>query len=1157
MKNTQFNVVRSLFLTLFLGALLPLQAQCIPGLGGASGFAIYTAGGAVANTAISNVNGDIGTNLGAITGFTTAVVTGSFHNGTTLTQTAAQDLSTAYAAFQNITPTITNHNMVFGNGETITAGVYSIASAVAISGTLTLDGQNNPNAKFIFQVGGALNSSAGATLLLTNGATPNNIYWIVLNACGLGANTTFYGTVISGAAIAAGVDCRIQGKLLSVAGAIAINNTNLANNGSSMFYADADYDSYGNPAISSCTFIPGYVNNDKDCNDYDASINPTAAEIWGNYIDENCDGIIFRPQEQCLPSVGMASSFTLFTGSGAITHSATVSNIIGNIGTNLGTIAGFELSTVTGAFINANSTTQRAKEDLMSAYTSFQNLTPTVTDHAAAFGSETLTAGIYSIGGAGSIGGILTLDGQNNPNGKFVFKFGGAFTTGAASSIVLINGALPNNIYWIANGAAALAANVTFKGTIINNAALSVGAGCALNGKLLTTTGAITVLGSTLENCGGGYTFYLDNDGDGYGGYSNSVLSYGCSLAGYTLVGNDCNDANSYIHPNAIEIPNNGIDDNCNGIIDTDAIISEKTWLGTTSTSWNTASNWTTNAVPLPTDFIIISSGTPVLDINFTLGAAGSLTISGSGTLTINPTSILTIAGTANFGGKAVTIKSDATGNGTIGQVTGTLTAATNVTVERYIPAKRSWRALTAPLKGSNASIFSQWQNNGAVATGLGIELWNPNGNTSPSSSNTGLAIGPNSSILQYVSGAWATVTNTNSTNLFSTTGNNAFMVFPTGGYGSGIIGSTSTAVNTTLKATGQLITGDVTYANLPSASQTLIGNPYASPLDLTKLLLDNPGFGGAIWIWDANVAGSNAVGTYNLFSSGTYANIVSNPLINATTLIQSGQAFFVKSTSGGSFTIKEAHKGPAFSNAIFRLAAPELLRVGLYKQNNTEWSGRDGAMTIILPDADANQVPNKMANGTENVVFTKNSGLYASYEHLPLVASDVLNVKVWNTTAGANYKLKINTEQFTTTNLDATLEDLFTNARTPLTLDGSAVEYPFSVTTDVLSTGNRFRIVFQTSALGINNPTVNSFSIIPNPVTGDSFQVNLGMLATGNYSYTICNTIGQEVERGSINTAIQNTNYEVKMNNSATGIYIMKIKGSDNSVFTAKIIKK
>jgi hypothetical protein len=91
-----------------------------------------------------------------------------------------------------------------------------------------------------------------------------------------------------------------------------------------------------------------------------------------------------------------------------------------------------------------------------------------------------------------------------------------------------------------------------------------------------------------------------------------------------------------------------------------------------------------------------------------------------------------------------------------------------------------------------------------------------------------------------------------------------------------------------------------------------------------------------------------------------------------------------------------------------------------------------------------------------------------------------------------------------------------------------------------------------------MNNPKANGFSIVPNPVTGDTFQVNLGTLTTGTYSYSICNAIGQEVEKGNIQNATQNTSYEVKMNNSATGIYIMKIKGSDNSVFTtAKIIKK
>ncbi len=542
-----------------------------------------------------------------------------------------------------------------------------------------------------------------------------------------------------------------------------------------------------------------------------------------------------------------------------------------------------------------------------------------------------------------------------------------------------------------------------------------------------------------------------------------------------------------------------------------------------------------------------------------------NVTFSGAGPFIVQPNTVFSFSETADFGGKAVVIKSDANGTGAIGQVTGTLTGANNVTVERYIPAKRAWRALTAPVVGStNNSVFYNWQNNGTsgIGTATGVEIWsNGSGLSGVTSGGTG------SSLLTYNSSTnnWTGVTNTNTTSLFSGAINNPFMVFVTGPYASTSI--TSGSSDTTLKATGSLISGTQTYAS-NSGEYTFIGNPYASPLDLSLLLNDseNSGFNGYLWIWDAKAAGNNSLGGYNLFdtaansSNGGYTNTTNTTgsAIDNTTKIQSGQAFFVKSASTANFKIKEAHKSNLNSNAVFRTGiTSETLRVGLFKQENNQWIGRDGAMEVIFSEAEINQMPNKMANITENIAFTKNGLLFASEHHLPLIASDVLNVKVWNTTAGANYKLKINTEQFTSTNLNATLEDLFTNSRTPLNLEGAAIEYPFTVTTDALSTGDRFRIVFQNVVLGTNNPTKKGFQIVPNPVTGDSFQVNLGTLATGTYSYSICNAIGQEVEKGTLNNATQNTNYEVKMSTAATGIYVMKIKGSDNSVFTAKIIKK
>lgn len=571
---------------------------------------------------------------------------------------------------------------------------------------------------------------------------------------------------------------------------------------------------------------------------------------------------------------------------------------------------------------------------------------------------------------------------------------------------------------------------------------------------------------------------------------------------------------------------------------------SNLTTTGTTGTLYfDQTSPGTTNVIKNLT----LSSGTATLGNTLNITAGSS-----SGTVTVGLGATLTTDSN-------LTLKSDANGTASVGNSAGAISG--NVTVERFIPGKRAWRALTSPVIGStNNSVYANWQNGGIVSSGVGVELWSSTG-------GNGMGIGPSNSILQYNNTsnpvAWDAVTNTNTTNLFDSNINNAFMVFVTGPYASTSTNiNNSNAVDTTLKATGQLILGTKNYLNVPSDVPTLIGNPYASPISPLSLLNGNTSFVSNLWIWDAKAAGTFGVGAYNTYdkTADKYTNITNNVQLGTTPDIQSGQAFFVKAATGAAtLTITENFKSSvASANTIFRTGTPpELLRVGLYKQINNEWTGRDGAMTVILSDAVSNQDPNKMTNSSENIAFTKNGASYASNHHLPLAASDVLNVKVWNITAGANYKLKLNTEDFVTTNLNATLEDLFTNSITPLTLDGTSVEYPFTVTTDALSTGDRFRIVFQNAFLGINTPKANSFSIAPNPVTGDFLKVNLGSLATGTYSYSICNVLGKEVEKGSINNASQNTNYEVKISNWTSGIYIMKIEGSDNSVFTAKIIKK
>jgi gliding motility-associated-like protein len=65
-----------------------------------------------------------------------------------------------------------------------------------------------------------------------------------------------------------------------------------------IYYADADGDGYGNSdvTVASCDVIPpvGYVADSTDCLDNDSNAFPTAIEICGNDIDENCDGILLN-----------------------------------------------------------------------------------------------------------------------------------------------------------------------------------------------------------------------------------------------------------------------------------------------------------------------------------------------------------------------------------------------------------------------------------------------------------------------------------------------------------------------------------------------------------------------------------------------------------------------------------------------------------------------------------------------------------------------------------------------------------------------------------------------------------------------------------------------------------------------------------------------
>jgi hypothetical protein len=191
------------------------------------------AGSTVTNTSVpggTNVSGNIGVWPGtAITGFPPGTLTGALHSADAVAMAAQGDLTTAYnnAAGAASPP----GNLLPGDigGQTKPAGVYHTpaASSLGITGNLTLDGNGDPNAVFIFQIGSTLTTAAGSVNLI-GGAQAKNVFWQVGSSATLGTGTTMTGNVMALASITLTNGATLNGRALARNGAVTLD-TNKVN----------------------------------------------------------------------------------------------------------------------------------------------------------------------------------------------------------------------------------------------------------------------------------------------------------------------------------------------------------------------------------------------------------------------------------------------------------------------------------------------------------------------------------------------------------------------------------------------------------------------------------------------------------------------------------------------------------------------------------------------------------------------------------------------------------------------------------------------------------------------------------------------------------------------------------------------------------------
>jgi hypothetical protein len=192
-------------------------------LGTAASYSVL-GGTGIAGSGISTLSGDLGVSPGgAITGFPLGTVGGSIH----LADSNAADAATALAAAYDDAAGRTAETEFSGDqiGAVFHAGVHHSAAAFALTGILTLDGENYPDAIFIIQVDAALNTAASSSILLINGAQAKNVFWQVSGAASTGATSTFSGTILANGAITIGAGAELIGRALSMGTVTLADNT--------------------------------------------------------------------------------------------------------------------------------------------------------------------------------------------------------------------------------------------------------------------------------------------------------------------------------------------------------------------------------------------------------------------------------------------------------------------------------------------------------------------------------------------------------------------------------------------------------------------------------------------------------------------------------------------------------------------------------------------------------------------------------------------------------------------------------------------------------------------------------------------------------------------------------------------------------------------
>jgi hypothetical protein len=199
-----------------------------PGLGTAASFAVL-GGSTVTNTGPTIVTGNLGVSPGsAVTGFPPGIVVppSTIHTADAVALQAQSDVTTAYndLAGQACDVVLTGQDL---GGLTLTPAVYCFTSSAFLTGILTLDGQGDPNAVFVFQIGSTLITAPNSSVVMINGANACNVFWQVGSSATLDTTTAFQGNILALTSITLNTGASVYGRALARNGAVTMDSNTI------------------------------------------------------------------------------------------------------------------------------------------------------------------------------------------------------------------------------------------------------------------------------------------------------------------------------------------------------------------------------------------------------------------------------------------------------------------------------------------------------------------------------------------------------------------------------------------------------------------------------------------------------------------------------------------------------------------------------------------------------------------------------------------------------------------------------------------------------------------------------------------------------------------------------------------------------------------